>query len=78
MYYSLFEQVIVEDVYTTIYYGNNTISFLINNGGYAIDVEFHDGPYNVIKIWNYTGLIDTIHNNKGKCWTIKVIFSLYL
>ncbi|CAL5351526.1 unnamed protein product [Camellia sinensis] len=33
-----------------------TIIFLINNGGYTIEVEIHDGPYNVIKNWNYTGL----------------------
>ncbi|KAI7992248.1 hypothetical protein LOK49_LG12G00636, partial [Camellia lanceoleosa] len=33
-----------------------TIIFLINNGGYTIEVEIHDGPYNVIKNWKYTGL----------------------
>ncbi|KAJ0987642.1 hypothetical protein J5N97_005998 [Dioscorea zingiberensis] len=45
---------------------------LINNGGYTIEVEIHDGPYNVIKNWNYTGLVDAIHNGEGKCWTAKV------
>jgi TPP-dependent 2-oxoacid decarboxylase len=35
-------------------------------------VEIHDGPYNVIKNWNYTGLVDAIHNGEGKCWTTKV------
>ncbi|KAJ0088339.1 hypothetical protein Patl1_31381 [Pistacia atlantica] len=49
-----------------------TIIFLINNGGYTIEVEIHDGPYNVIKNWNYTGLVDAIHNGEGKCWTKKV------
>lgn len=52
--------------------GQRTIIFLINNGGYTIEVEIHDGPYNVIKNWNYTGLVDAIHNGEGKCWTVKV------
>ncbi|KAL4364730.1 hypothetical protein AHAS_Ahas07G0035300 [Arachis hypogaea] len=34
--------------------------------------SIHDGPYNVIKNWNYTGLVDAIHNGEGKCWTAKV------
>jgi len=54
--------------------GQNTIIFLINNGGYTIEVEIHDGPYNVIKNWNYTGLVEAIHNSEGKCWTAKVSF----
>lgn len=45
----------------------------MNNGGYTIEVEIHDGPYNVIKNWNYTGLVEAIHNGEGKCWTAKVI-----
>ncbi|PQQ12690.1 pyruvate decarboxylase 2-like [Prunus yedoensis var. nudiflora] len=49
-----------------------SIIFLINNGGYTIEVKIHDGPYNVIKNWNYTGLVDAIHNGEGKCWTTKV------
>jgi pyruvate decarboxylase len=65
-------QVTAQDVSTMIRCGQNTIIFLINNGGYTIEVEIHDGPYNVIKNWNYTGLIDAIHNGEGKCWTSKV------
>lgn len=53
--------------------GQKTIIFLINNGGYTIEVEIHDGPYNVIKNWNYTALVDAIHNGEGNCWTTKVI-----
>ena len=65
-----------QDVSTMIRNGQKTIIFLINNGGYTIEVEIHDGPYNVIKNWNYTGLVDAIHNGEGKCWTTKVITSL--
>ncbi|AES79534.1 pyruvate decarboxylase [Medicago truncatula] len=65
-------QVTAQDVSTMLRCGQKTIIFLINNGGYTIEVEIHDGPYNVIKNWNYTGLIDAIHNGEGKCWTTKV------
>ncbi|PQQ12691.1 hypothetical protein Pyn_05834 [Prunus yedoensis var. nudiflora] len=64
--------VTAQDVSTMIRNGQRTIIFLINNGGYTIEVEIHDGPYNVIKNWNYTGLVDAIHNGEGKCWTTKV------
>ncbi|XP_058110315.1 pyruvate decarboxylase 1 [Magnolia sinica] len=65
-------QVTAQDVSTMLRCEQNTIIFLINNGGYTIEVEIHDGPYNVIKNWNYTALIDAIHNGEGKCWTAKV------
>ncbi|KAJ0987650.1 hypothetical protein J5N97_006006 [Dioscorea zingiberensis] len=65
-------QVTAQDVSTMLRCEQNTIIFLINNGGYTIEVEIHDGPYNVIKNWNYTGLVDAIHNGEGKCWTAKV------
>ncbi|KAL8129409.1 hypothetical protein V2J09_018564 [Rumex salicifolius] len=65
-------QVTAQDVSTMIRAGQNTIIFLINNGGYTIEVEIHDGPYNVIKNWDYTALVDAIHNGEGKCWTAKV------
>ncbi|XP_052186591.1 pyruvate decarboxylase 1-like isoform X2 [Diospyros lotus] len=65
-------QVTAQDVSTMITCGQNSIIFLINNGGYTIEVEIHDGPYNVIKNWNYTGLVDAIHNGEGNCWTTRV------
>ncbi|XP_076901487.1 pyruvate decarboxylase 2-like [Bidens hawaiensis] len=65
--------VMAQDVSTMLRCGQNSIIFLINNGGYTIEVEIHDGPYNVIKNWNYTGLVDAIHNGEGKCWTTKVV-----
>ncbi|WMV35999.1 hypothetical protein MTR67_029384 [Solanum verrucosum] len=65
-------QVTAQDVSTMIRHDQKTIIFLINNGGYTIEVEIHDGPYNVIKNWNYTGLVDALHNGEGNCWTQKV------
>ncbi|KAK6120242.1 hypothetical protein DH2020_045933 [Rehmannia glutinosa] len=65
-------QVTAQDVSTMLRCGQKTIIFLINNGGYTIEVEIHDGPYNVIKNWNYTAFVDAIHNGEGNCWTTKV------
>ncbi|GMJ00777.1 hypothetical protein like AT5G01320 [Hibiscus trionum] len=65
-------QVTAQDISTMMRCEQKSIIFLINNGGYTIEVEIHDGPYNVIKNWNYTGLVDAIHNGEGKCWTKKV------
>ncbi|KAL5219573.1 hypothetical protein ABZP36_020257 [Zizania latifolia] len=64
--------VTAQDVSTMLRCAQNSIIFLINNGGYTIEVEIHDGPYNVIKNWNYTGFVDAIHNGEGNCWTAKV------
>ncbi|KAL3622756.1 Pyruvate decarboxylase 3 [Castilleja foliolosa] len=65
-------QVTAQDVSTMLRCGQKSIIFLINNGGYTIEVEIHDGPYNVIKNWNYTALVDAICNDEGNCWTTKV------
>ncbi|KAK8544480.1 hypothetical protein V6N13_056258 [Hibiscus sabdariffa] len=65
-------QVTAQDISTMMRCEQKSIIFLINNGGYTIEVEIHDGPYNVIKNWNYTGLVDAIHNGEGNCWTKKV------
>ncbi|KAJ7556072.1 hypothetical protein O6H91_05G067500 [Diphasiastrum complanatum] len=64
-------QVTVQDISTMIRNGQNNVIFLINNGGYTIEVEIHDGPYNIIKNWDYCGLVDAFHNGEGKCWTVK-------
>lgn len=73
-------QMTAQDVSTMLRCRQKSIIFLINNGGYTIEVEIHDGPYNVIKNWNYTGLVDSIHNGQGKCWTTKVssVFAIFL
>nr|CAB3503476.1 unnamed protein product [Digitaria exilis] len=65
-------RVTAQEVSTMLRWGQNNIIFLINNGGYTIEVEIHDGPYNVIKNWNYTGLVEAFHNGEGKCYTAKV------
>jgi pyruvate decarboxylase len=65
-------QVTCQDVSTMIRNNHKAIVFLINNGGYTIEVEIHDGPYNVIKNWSYTGLVEAFTNGEGQVWTTKV------
>lgn len=66
-------QVTAQDVTTMIRNEQRSVIFLINNGGYTIEVEIHDGPYNVIKNWNYTGVVEAFNNGDGKLWTAKVL-----
>ncbi|EEF47752.1 pyruvate decarboxylase 1 [Ricinus communis] len=61
-----------QDVSTMLRCGHKSIIFLINNGGYTIETEIHDGPYNVINNWNYTELVNAMDNGFGRCWTAKV------
>jgi pyruvate decarboxylase len=42
------------------------IIFLINNHGYTIEVEIHDGPYYDIKNWDYGGLIQAFNAEDGR------------
>jgi len=55
----------LQDLSTMIRYELNPIILLINNGGYTIEVEIHDGPYNVINNWDYCGLARSFDNGKG-------------
>lgn len=59
-------QMTAQEVSTMIRYELNPIIFLINNGGYTIEVEIHDGPYNVIKNWWYAELIKVFNAEEGK------------
>jgi indolepyruvate decarboxylase len=48
------------------------IIFLMNNHGYTIEVEIHDGPYNNIKNWDYAGLITAFNAEDGRGRGIRV------
>jgi len=41
------------------------IIFLVNNRGYTIEVEIHDGPYNNIKNWDYAGIMAVFNSTDG-------------
>ena len=34
---------------------------MLNNRGYATDVEIHDGPYNDVKNWDYAALVGVLN-----------------
>lgn len=61
-------QLTAQEVSTMIRYGASPIIFLINNGGYTIEVEIHDGPYNTINNWKYAQLVDVFNGDDGKGW----------
>ena len=58
-------QLTAQEVSTMIRHQANPIIFLLNNRGYTIEVEIHDGPYNNIKNWNYAGLVDVFNAGEG-------------
>ncbi len=58
-------QLTAQEVSTMIRYQANPIIFLLNNRGYTIEVEIHDGPYNNIKNWDYAALIHVFNAGEG-------------
>ncbi len=64
-------QLTAQEVSTMIRYGTSPIIFLINNGGYTIEVEIHDGPYNTIKNWDYAGLVNVFNASDGSGWSTR-------
>ena len=59
-------QLTVQELSTMIRYEVNPIIFLMNNLGYTIEREIHDGPYNKIKNWAYADLINVFNAADGK------------
>ena len=65
-------QMSAQEVSTMIRYGVKPLIFLINNGGYTIEVEIHDGPYNTIKNWDYAALMAVFNAGDGRGWGARV------
>ena len=65
-------QMTAQELSTMIRYGLKPIIFIMNNGGYTIEVEIHDGPYNVIKNWNYAELVAAFNGADGNGWGRRV------
>lgn len=59
-------QLTAQEVANMIRYGQNNLIFLVNNRGYVIESEIHDGPYNYIKNWDYSGLISAFNAEDGQ------------
>ena len=64
-------QLTAQEVSTIIRYGLKPIIFVMNNGGYTIEVEIHDGPYNTIKNWNYADLVNVFNADDGNGCSFK-------
>ena len=58
-------QLTAQEVSTMIRHHADAIIFLLNNRGYTIEVEIHDGPYNNIKNWDYAGLMEVFNAGEG-------------
>jgi TPP-dependent 2-oxoacid decarboxylase len=65
-------QLTAQEISTIIRYGAKPIIFLINNGGYTIEVEIHDGPYNTINNWKYAQLVEVFNGGGGNGWGCRV------
>lgn len=59
-------QLTAQEISTMLRYDAKPIVFLINNGGYTIEVEIHDGPYNTINNWQYSQLVEVFNGENGK------------
>ncbi|MCO6044288.1 thiamine pyrophosphate-binding protein [Aeoliella sp. ICT_H6.2] len=59
-------QLTAQEISTMLRYDAKPIVFLINNGGYTIEVEIHDGPYNTINNWQYARLVEVFNGEHGK------------
>ncbi len=58
-------QLTAQEVCQMVRLGLPVIIFLINNRGYTIEVEIHDGPYNNIKNWDYAGIMNVFNATDG-------------
>lgn len=58
-------QLTAQEVCQMIRLNRPVLIFLVNNRGYTIEVEIHDGPYNNIKNWDYAGLMKVFNAEDG-------------
>ncbi len=65
-------QLTAQELSTMLRYHAKPIIFLINNGGYTIEVEIHDGPYNTINNWQYSQLVEVFDGAGGAGWGCRV------
>ena len=52
--------------------GISALIILINNSGYTIEEEIHQGPYNQISDWNYTAVVEGMAGRRKNLYTAKV------
>jgi pyruvate decarboxylase/indolepyruvate decarboxylase len=59
-------QLTAQEVVNIIRCGQETTIFLVNNRGYVVESEIHDGPYNYFKNWDYAGLMSAFNAEDGQ------------
>lgn len=59
-------QVTAQEVSQMVRYKVPITIILVNNRGYTIEVEIHDGSYNKITNWNYALLVQAFNSTDGK------------
>ncbi|MCW8397287.1 thiamine pyrophosphate-binding protein [Legionella sp. PATHC038] len=64
-------QMSAQELSTIIRYGYKPIIFLMNNASYTIEVQIHDGPYNVINNWHYADLVEVFNGQQAKARAFK-------
>lgn len=64
-------QMTAQEVSTMIRNKVKATIILLNNDGYTIEVQIHDGPYNDIQRWDYAGLINVFNGEGGNGLAIK-------
>jgi pyruvate decarboxylase len=65
-------QMTAQEVSTIVRYGYSPLIFILNNGGYTVEVEIHDGPYNVINNWNYSKLLSVFNPDGERTFSAQV------
>lgn len=65
-------QVTVQEVSQMVRWNLPIIILLMNNKGYTIEVEIHDGLYNRIKNWDYAKLIEAFNSTDGHALGLQV------
>lgn len=66
-------QMTAQELSTLIRYEYKPIVFLMNNASYTIEVQIHDGPYNVINNWNYASLVQAFNgaSAQARAFTVR-------
>jgi pyruvate decarboxylase len=59
-------QVTAQEVSQMVRHRNPIVMLLMNNRGYTIEVEIHDGLFNRIKNWNYALLVEAFNSTDGQ------------
>jgi pyruvate decarboxylase len=58
-------QVTAQEVSQMVRHRLPIVLLLINNAGYTIEVEIHDGEYNRIKNWDYAAMVEAFNAGDG-------------